>query len=99
MTSIRWIKRGLKIDFLKIKNIATILSVIAIISSLFFLVYKNLNFGIDFKGGTLIELKKDNDLTIAEIRSQLSGLNIGDILVVLPFEMSIHVDTFAQLCP
>ena len=46
MTSIRWIKRGLKIDFLKIKNIATILSVIAIISSLFFLVYKNLNFGI-----------------------------------------------------
>jgi preprotein translocase SecF subunit len=81
MTSIRWIKRGLKIDFLKIKNIATILSVIAIISSLFFLVYKNLNFGIDFKGGTLIELKKDNDLTIAEIRSQLSGLNIGDIQI------------------
>mgnify|MGYP001199321831 FL=1 len=81
MTSIRWIKRGLKIDFLKIKNIATILSVIAIISSLFFLVYKNLNFGIDFKGGTLIELKKDNDLTIAEIRNQLSGLNIGDIQI------------------
>ena len=81
MTSIRWIKRGLKIDFLKIKNIATILSVIAIISSLFFLVYKNLNFGIDFKGGTLIELKKDNDLTIAEIRNQLSELNIGDIQI------------------
>ena len=81
MTSIRWIKRGLKIDFLKIKNIATILSVIAIISSLFFLVYKNLNFGIDFKGGTLIELKKDNDLTIAEIRNQLSDLNIGDIQI------------------
>lgn len=81
MNSIRWIKRGLKIDFLKIKNIATILSVIAIISSLFFLVYKNLNFGIDFKGGTLIELKKDNDLTIAEIRNQLSGLNIGDIQI------------------
>ena len=81
MTSIRWIKKGLKIDFLKIKNIATILSVIAIISSLFFLVYKNLNFGIDFKGGTLIELKKDNDLTIAEIRNQLSGLNIGDIQI------------------
>ena len=81
MTSIRWIKKGLKINFLKIKNIATILSVIAIISSLFFLAYKNLNFGIDFKGGTLIELKKDNDLTIAEIRSQLSGLNIGDIQI------------------
>ena len=81
MTAIRWIKKDLKIDFLKIKNIATILSIIAIISSLFFLVYKNLNFGIDFKGGTLIEIKKDNDLTISEIRNQLSELDIGDIQI------------------
>tara|TARA_B100000674_G_C37924202_1_gene954751 strand:- start:23 stop:931 length:909 start_codon:yes stop_codon:yes gene_type:complete len=81
MTAIRWIKKDLKIDFLKIKNIATILSIVAIISSLFFLVYKNLNFGIDFKGGTLIEIKKDNDLTISEIRNQLSELDIGDIQI------------------
>ena len=81
MTAIRWIKKDLKIDFLKIKNIATILSILAIISSLFFLVYKNLNFGIDFKGGTLIEIKKDNDLTISEIRNQLSELDIGDIQI------------------
>ena len=44
MSSIRWIKKDLKINFLKVKNIATILSILAIISSLFFLVYKNLNF-------------------------------------------------------
>ena len=81
MSSIRWIKRDLKIDFLKVKNIATILSILAIISSLFFLFYKNLNFGIDFKGGTLIEIKKDNELSIAEIRNQLSELNIGDIQI------------------
>ena len=81
MSSIRWIKKDLKINFLRVKNIATILSVIAIISSLFFLVYKNLNFGIDFKGGTLIEIKKEKELSIAEIRSQLSELNIGDIQI------------------
>ena len=81
MSSIRWIKKDLKIDFLKFKNIATILSILAIISSLFFLFYKNLNFGIDFKGGTLIEIKKDNELSIAEIRNQLSELNIGDIQI------------------
>ncbi|MBP56537.1 MAG: protein translocase subunit SecF [Rhodobiaceae bacterium] len=81
MSSIRWIKKDLKIDFLKVKNIATILSILAIISSLFFLFYKNLNFGIDFKGGTLIEIKKDNELSIAEIRNQLSELNIGDIQI------------------
>ena len=70
MSSIRWIKKDLKINFLRVKNIATILSILAIISSLFFLVYKNLNFGIDFKGGTLIEIKEDEDLSIAEIRNQ-----------------------------
>ena len=81
MSSIRWIKKDLKINFLRVKNIATILSVLAIIFSLFFLVYKNLNFGIDFKGGTLIEIKKEKELSIAEIRSQLSELNIGDIQI------------------
>jgi len=81
MSAIRWIKKDLKINFLKVKNIATILSILAIISSLFFLVYKNLNFGIDFKGGTLIEIKKDKELSIAEIRNQLSELNIGDIQI------------------
>ena len=81
MSSIRWIKKDLNIDFLKFKNIATILSILAIISSLFFLFYKNLNFGIDFKGGTLIEIKKDKELSIAEIRNQLSELNIGDIQI------------------
>ena len=81
MSSIRWIKKDLKVNFLSVKNIATILSVLAIISSLFFLVYKNLNFGIDFKGGTLIEIKKDKELSIAEIRNQLSELNIGDIQI------------------
>jgi len=81
MSSIRWIKKDLKVDFLSVKNIATIMSVLAIISSLFFLFYKNLNFGIDFKGGTLIEIKKDKELSIAEIRNQLSELNIGDIQI------------------
>ena len=81
MSSIRWLKKDLKINFLRVKNIATILSILALISSLFFLVYKNLNFGIDFKGGTLIEIKKDTQLSIAEIRNQLSELNIGDIQI------------------
>ena len=81
MSSIRWVKKDLKVDFLSVKNIATIMSVLAIISSLFFLFYKNLNFGIDFKGGTLIEIKKDKELSIAEIRNQLSELNIGDIQI------------------
>ena len=106
MSSIRWIKKDLKINFLRVKNIATILSILAIISSLFFLVYKNLNFGIDFKGGTLIEIKKDKKLSIAEIRNQLSELNIGDIqiqtfgsddIILIRIENSKNLDTNADM--
>ena len=106
MSSIRWIKKDLKINFLRVKNIATILSILAIISSLFFLVYKNLNFGIDFKGGTLIEIKKDESLSIAEIRNQLSELNIGDTqiqtfgsddIILIRIENSKNLDTNADM--
>ena len=106
MSSIRWIKKDLKINFLRVKNIATILSILAIISSLFFLVYKNLNFGIDFKGGTLIEIKKDAELSIAEIRNQLSELSIGDIqiqtfgsddIILIRIENSTNLDANADM--
>ena len=57
-------------------------SAVGIVASiaLFFIV--SLNYGIDFKGGTLIEVKSKAEVAdIAEIRSTLSELNIGDVQV------------------
>ena len=45
------------ISFNKYYNLFNILSVILVVSSILLLVFKGLNFGIDFKGGTLIELR------------------------------------------
>ena len=59
-----------------------ILSLILIIFSLFILIFKGLNLGVDFKGGTLIEIRTDNStLNIAEIRQSFLKMNLGDVTV------------------
>ena len=53
-----------------------------VLISLLFLIFKGLNYGIDFKGGTLIELRIDNkNLKISDIRSSINSLNLGDVSV------------------
>ena len=59
-----------------------ILSSIFIIFSILVLIFKGLNLGVDFKGGTLIELRTENSITtIAEIRQSFSQMNLGDVAV------------------
>ena len=40
-----------------------------------------LNFGIDFKGGTLMEISSESDIDIAALRGQLGGLNLGEVQI------------------
>ena len=50
--------------------------------SLLFIIFKGLNYGIDFKGGTLIEIRLENkDITVSNIRQSLGKKNLGDINV------------------
>ena len=61
---------------------ANIFSLIVFFISLLLISFKGLNFGIDFKGGTLIELRIENkDVKIADIRTTLRNLNLGDVNV------------------
>ena len=59
---------------------ANILSIILFILSVFFIFFKGLNYGIDFKGGTLIELRSINT-DVSSIRSSLNDMNLGDVNV------------------
>jgi len=59
-----------------------ILSSILIIFSILVLLFKGLNLGVDFKGGTLIELRTESSITtIAEIRQSFLQMNLGDVAV------------------
>ena len=70
------------IAFNKYYNKFNILSIVLVVVSLLFLVFKGLNFGIDFKGGTLIELRStDSKINVSSLRSNLNQMNLGDISV------------------
>jgi len=70
------------IAFNKYYNKFNILSISIVVISLFLLIFKGLNFGIDFKGGTLIELRStDSKINISSLRDNLSQMNLGDVSV------------------
>tara|TARA_B100000029_G_scaffold495925_1_gene561534 strand:+ start:770 stop:1681 length:912 start_codon:yes stop_codon:yes gene_type:complete len=70
------------IQFSNLYKRMNILSLILIILSILIILFKGLNLGVDFKGGTLIELRIENNKTdISEIRSSLLKMNLGDVSV------------------
>ena len=71
-----------EISFNKSYKSFNILSIVLIVTSLILLAFKGLNYGVDFKGGTLIELRTDlNSANIKKIRDSFNQLNLGDVSV------------------
>ena len=71
-----------KYFFNKYYNLSNIISLILFIISIFFLTFKGLNYGVDFKGGTLIELRSDNtNYKTEDIRGAFNKLNLDDLSV------------------
>ena len=64
----------------KFKN-ANKISIIFFILSLFLITFKGLNYGIDFKGGTLIELRTESSVNASSIRDSLNSMDLGDVNV------------------
>ena len=70
------------IPFNKFYKLFNLVSLTLIVLSLILLIFKGLNFGIDFRGGTLIELRTlDKNITISELRKSFNQLNLGDVSV------------------
>ena len=69
------------IDFIGKRRLALVFSLILLATSVFSLVTRNLNFGIDFTGGTKIELFYAQDVSVKEIRDVLATNNYSEAVV------------------
>ena len=71
----------MKINFSNYFKISNILSAVIFTISILFISFKGLNYGIDFKGGTLFEIKTNKDISTLNIRDTLKNLQLGDVNV------------------
>ncbi len=69
------------INFMGIRHVAFALTVLLTLASLASLAVKGLNFGLDFTGGTLIELSYEQPAQLDKVRSQLRAAGYGDAVV------------------
>lgn len=76
---IRWIKSGTKIDFVAKRWWAFGVTIALMVVTLIALAVQGLNFGIDFKGGILLEAKAAHTIDIGALRGQLHGLGLGEV--------------------
>ena len=70
------------INFNKYYKLFNYISIVLVIVSVMLLLFKGLNFGVDFKGGTLIELRtSDKQINISILRKSFNNMSLGDVNV------------------
>jgi len=101
MRGIQFIPEETKINFIGFRHVALVFSAILVIASIGLVATKGLNFGIDFTGGTVIEIKTPVEPDIAVLRGELNTLGLGvisiqefgavdDLLIRLPQQEEIE---------
>ncbi|MGC6535248.1 MAG: protein translocase subunit SecF [Parvibaculales bacterium] len=81
MKSLRLVPADTHIPFIGKRNIAMGLSALLLIGSIAAFLANGLNFGIDFKGGTLIEASAEEPVDIAALRGRLNGMQLGEVQI------------------
>jgi len=70
---------GTKVNFLRFRRIGMGLSLLLCLASAILFTTKGLNYGIDFQGGILVEVRTSGPANIGQIRGQISALGLGNI--------------------
>ncbi len=73
---------GTRLDFMRWKDICFGLSVLAMVGSLALVAFKGLNYGVDFKGGLLVEVQsKSGPADLSVMREKVGALKLGDVQI------------------
>ena len=78
---LRLVPSNTKINFFGKSKLAIWASVTAVFISIIFYLINGLNYGIDFRGGTMLMIKTSDTTSIKEIRRSLNVLDLGDTVV------------------
>jgi len=81
MWKLKLVPAETKINFIRFRSIGLMLSAILMVVSLALFFGRGLNFGIDFKGGILIEIATEEAVDIAELRNRLDALELGEVQI------------------
>ena len=83
MKYLRLIPSDTNFNFLKFKKFAFLFSLLILLGTAFSLLFNSLNYGIDFKGGILLELRSKNMISpdINDLRNKISSLDVGEISI------------------
>ena len=96
------------IPFLKYRKIAAFISILTFVMAFFFLFQKGLNYGVDFTGGTIIEISYEEKANVDEIREKLTQINLNeiqvqnfgtdkDVLIRMPLNEDITIAELSEL--
>jgi len=77
------ILKNTDVKFMSLKKIPVALSSILLVISLFSIIFKGFNFGIDFSSGYIVQLKFDQQISVLDIQNKFSQNNIDDVSVQL----------------
>lgn len=79
MALIKYLPQKTNIDFIKQRFIGYAVTLVFVAGSILALAVQGLNFGIDFKGGILVEIQTEGPADLGALRSKLGGLGLGEV--------------------
>jgi preprotein translocase subunit SecF len=95
------------IPFMRYRKLSAVISILTFVLAVFFLISKGLNLGVDFTGGTIMEVKYSQPAKIDEIRQTLSTINLSDsqvqnfgtandVLIRLPLRSDLSIAELSE---